>query len=252
MRPKALVTGAGRRLGAHFAIGLAKAGWDLAIHYNSSETEAQGVAARVEAEGGRAMIFGCDLRDPQAVIALIPTIHSRYGAITAIINSASLFSYDTLDTLTPERLNTHLAVNLAAPLLLTQAFARQVLDGEVGVVVNILDQKVAAPNPDYFSYTAGKVALAGMTRAMALALAPRVRLCGISPGVTLPSGKQTADDFQRASAATPLGVSSTPDDLMAALLLILRTPSLTGQIITVDGGESLLHRERDVAYDSSV
>lgn len=252
MRPRALVTGAGKRLGAHFAVGLAREGWDVAIHYAGSAEGAAATARAVEAAGGRAALFQADLGSADAAAGLLPRVAEAFGAPTLLVNNASLFAYDTLETLTAEAWGAHLAVNLTAPVLLIQAFARLLPEGERGVVVNLLDQKVAAPNPDYFSYTAGKVALAGMTRPLALALAPRIRLCGIAPGVTLPSGLQTTDDFERASAATPLGVTSSPDDLLATLLHIVRTPSLTGQILTVDGGESLLHRERDVAYDSSV
>ena len=118
--------------------------------------------------------------------------------------------------------------------------------------LNILDQKVGRPNPDHFSYTAGKVALAGLTPALALALAPNIRVCGLSPGLTLPSGPQSEDDYAKGAAATPLGLTSSVDGLRRALRFILESEALTGQILTLDGGESLLLRDRDVAYDPSV
>jgi len=169
-----------------------------------------------------------------------------------LVNNASRFEYDTLAEMTPQSWADHLAANLTAPIFLIQAFARLLPAEAKGVVVNILDQKVGRPNPDHFSYTAGKVALAGLTPALALALAPNIRVCGLSPGLTLPSGPQSEDDYAKGAAATPLGVTSSVDGLRRALRFILESEALTGQILTLDGGESLLLRDRDVAYDPSV
>ena len=248
----ALVTGAARRIGAGLAEELAAMGQAVAIHYRSGADEAEALAHRIEAGGGRAVAIQADLSTPQACLALIEDATRALGPVEVLVNNASRFEYDTLADLTPDSWADHLAANLTAPIFLIQAFARLLPTDAKGVVVNILDQKVGRPNPDYFSYTAGKVALAGLTPTLALALAPRIRVCGLSPGLTLPSGPQSEDDYARAAAATPLGVTSSVAGLRRALRFIVETEALTGQIITVDGGESLLKRGRDVAFDPDI
>ena len=224
-------------------------GHAVAIHHRGGGDEAAALANRIEAGGGRAVAIHADLSTPKACQALVEDATRVLGPIDVLVNNASRFEYDTLAELTPDGWAEHLAANLTAPIFLIQAFARRLPDDAKGVVVNILDQKVGRPNPDYFSYTAGKVALAGLTPALALALAPRIRVCGLSPGLTLPSGPQSDDDYARGAAATPLGVTSTVAGLRRALRFIVESEALTGQILTLDGGESLLGRGRDVAFD---
>lgn len=251
--PKAaLVTGAARRIGAGLARELAAMGYAVGVHHRGGADEAAALVAGIEAAGGRAASLYADLSTPQACLDLVAEAAARLGPLNVLVNSASRFEHDTIADLTPEGWAAHLAANLTAPTFLIQAFARQLPADARGVIVNILDQKVSSPNPDHFSYTAGKVALAGLTPALALALAPRIRVCGLSPGLTLPSGDQTDDDYVRGTAATPLGVSSTVDGLRRALRFIVESEALTGQILTLDGGESLLQRGRDIAYDPGV
>jgi NAD(P)-dependent dehydrogenase (short-subunit alcohol dehydrogenase family) len=245
--PAALITGAARRIGARLAVELARAGYDVALHHRSGAEEAAQVAREIEGLGRRCARLPADLADVDARDALVPRAAAALGPLTALVNSASLFRYDTLQTLTQPSWDDHLAANFTAPVFLSRAFAAQVPDGGRGVIVNLLDFKLFSPNPDYFAYTAGKAGLGAMIAPMAMALAPRVRVCGLAPGLTLPSGPQTQDAFEAAHNATPV-TAATPDDLARALRFILETPSYTGQILTVDGGESLLRRPRDVAY----
>lgn len=248
----ALVTGAGRRIGAELAEELAAMGHAVAIHHRGGAEEAQALAHKIEASGGRAVAIHADLSTPRACGELLEGATRALGPVEVLVNNASRFEYDTLAELTPQGWADHLAANLTAPIFLIQAFARLLPQDAKGVVVNILDQKVSRPNPDYFSYTAGKVALAGLTPALALALAPAIRVCGLSPGLTLPSGRQSDDDYARGAAATPLGVTSSVAGLRRALRFILESEAYTGQILTLDGGESLLGRGRDVAFDDTV
>jgi NAD(P)-dependent dehydrogenase (short-subunit alcohol dehydrogenase family) len=246
----ALVTGAARRIGAVIATMLAERGFTVLVHHNRSTDEADQLVAKLIAAGHRAHAIGCDLADLDAVRGLCARGAALAGApITVLVNNASRFVYDDLASATPENFRTHVDVNAGAPLFLAQGFAAQLPAEADGVIVNLLDQKIGNPNPDYLTYSVGKAALAGLTPMLALALAPRVRVVGIAPGITLPSGPQDEAEFQRAAADTPLGRSSTPDDLARAIAFVLETKSLTGQVLTLDGGESISRRRRDVAID---
>lgn len=248
----ALVTGAARRIGAGLAEELAAMGLAVAIHHRGGADEAHALAQRITDAGGRAAAIHADLSTPDACIALVEAATAQLGPIDVLVNNASRFEHDTIFDLTARGWADHLAANLTAPIFLIQAFTRLLPADAPGVVVNILDQKVSRPNPDHFSYTAGKVALAGLTPALALALAPRIRVCGLSPGLTLPSGPQSEDDYARGAASMPLGLTSSVEGLRRALRFILESEALTGQVITLDGGESLLKRGRDIAYDDEV
>lgn len=245
----ALITGAARRIGAELAAEAVSLGFDLALHYRSSEDEAEALAHQLRESGRRVELFSADLASADEVEGLLPRVFSAFGGLDLLVNNASLFAYDRLDSLDRGAWDRHLAVNLSAPIFLIRDYARLLPPDARGLVVNLLDQKMASPNPDYFSYTAGKLGLAAMMEPLALALAPRIRVCGIAPGVTFPSGRQSDDDFQRASAATPLGCTCSTADLRRTLRYLVETPSITGRTIIVDGGESLLKRSRDVAYD---
>ncbi len=247
-----LITGAGRRIGAAMARMLAEDGWRVVAHYNNSRSEAAALAADIIEAGGACETIHADLSDHAAAAALIPTITERWGALDALINNASSFHYDNIDTLDAASWDAHLAPNLEAPVLLAQAFARA-LEGRPGCIINLLDHKLAAPNPDFFSYTIAKAGLAAATHMLASAFAGRrIRVNGIAPGITLISGKQTPEGFARAWAAPPLGRSSTPEELAIAARFILSTGSLNGQVLVLDGGESLLERKRDVAFDKDL
>lgn len=245
-----LVTGAARRVGAGIAGALAEAGWDVAIHHRGGADEAAALVAELNALGVRAAAFNADLNEATQRDGLIARVVGHFGRIDALVNNASLFRYDTLPTLTEASWGEHLASNLTAPVFLIRDFAKAIeaADGQ-GVVVNILDHKVDSPNPDFFAYTAGKVGLAGLTRTLAMGLAPRIRLCGVSPGLILRSGDQTEAEYEAAWRDTPLGRGASLDDVARTVRFILETPSLTGQNLTIDGGESLIGRGRDVAFD---
>ena len=249
-RPAALVTGAAGRIGAAFLQAFAQDGYDVALHFRTSRDAAERTAEAARVYGGRVELVAANLADPAARGALVGEARDRLGALDVLVNNASLFAYDDLATLEEARWREHLEVNLTAPVFLIRDFARA-LAGAPGVVVNLLDQKIDRPNPDFLSYTATRMGLAGLTAPLALALAPAIRIAGIAPGLTLPSQVHPDSDFERAQASAPLRRGPTADDLVSALRFILRTPSFTGQVITVDGGESLVGRPRDVAFDQA-
>ena len=245
---RVLITGGARRIGAAIGRALAADGWHVIVHFRHASAEAQDLAAGIANAGGRCDTIGADLGNRDAVARLIPACVAQFGSLDGLINNASGFSYDRFDTMDEAGWDTHLGSNLQAPVFLAQAFARQC--SGPGAVINMLDHKVTAPNPDFFSYTVAKMALANATVLMAQALAKTtVRVNGIAPGITLLSGKQTEAGFERAWTAPPLGRSSTPDELADACRFILATPSLNGQILVLDGGESLLARRRDIAFE---
>jgi len=244
----ALVTGAARRIGAAIARDLAAGGWRVVVHYNRSEAEAQALAKEIARAGGIVEFVQADLASRAEVEAVFPRALEKVGRIDCLINNAANFQYDTIETLSWDSWDAHMAANLTAPAFLSRDFARQIPRTGEGVIINLLDQKTGNLNPDFLSYTLSKVGLRGLTETLALGLAPRIRVCGIAPGVTLISGKQTPQSFEKAFKATPLGRSSTVEDIVRAVRFILATPSLTGQVLTLDGGESLAGRPRDVAF----
>lgn len=248
-----LITGAARRVGAGLARALAEAGWRIAVHYRSGAEEAEALIAQLNAAGPVAHGFQADLDDATQRGDLIAQVVQRFGRIDALINNASRFEYDRLDTLTEASWQAHMTSNLTAPVFLIRDLAAHIKakDAE-GVVINILDHKIDSPNPDFLAYTAGKLGLAGLTRTLALALAPHIRLCGIAPGLILRSGDQTEAEYEAAWRDTPLGRGVSVEDVARTVRYILETPSLTGQNITLDGGETLIARGRDVAFDDKL
>ena len=248
-RPVILITGAARRVGAGLARDLAMTRARIAVHHRSGAEDAALVVADIRAAGGDAHVVQADLTIEADRRRLITETVAAFGRLDILVNNASTFAYDTFQTMTVEGWDAHIADNFTAPVMLARAFADALAPDRSGVVVNILDQKVLAPNPDFFTYTAGKVGLAGLTETLALALAPRVRVVGVAPGLLLPSGEQTQADFERAWADTPLGHGPTIADIARTIRYVIDTPSLTGRIIPVDGGESLIRRARDVAFD---
>jgi NAD(P)-dependent dehydrogenase (short-subunit alcohol dehydrogenase family) len=247
-RGVALVTGGARRIGREIALALAGDGWDVAVHYGHSAAEAAATVREIEALGRRAAAFGCDLADAAAVRALPGRCAAALGPPVGVVNNASLFEYDDAVSFAPELLARAMAVNVAAPVLLAQALAAQLPQGRQGVVVNLLDQKLYNPNPDFLSYTLSKSALLEATRLLARALAPRVRVVGVAPGITLSSGGQSAAGFAVAHTRTPLGRSSTPADVAEAVLYATRAGAVTGATLLVDGGQHLVPSDRDVMF----
>lgn len=245
----ALVTGGGQRIGQAIVEELASAGWSVAIHFNRSAEPAQKLAARIEALGGRAQAFGADLSDADSPGSLVARVADAMGPLTGLVNNASLFRFDTVDSATVDGWDAHLDTNLRGPAFLARAFARYCDPEGTPAIVNILDQKVVNLNPDFFSYTVSKLALEGLTRLLACAWAGRIRVHGIAPGLTLPSDDQTDEEFVKAHAAAPLGLGSTPRDIARAVRFILETPSYRGDLLIVDGGQHLQPRARDVMFE---
>ncbi|GGY24495.1 SDR family oxidoreductase [Pseudoduganella albidiflava] len=246
--PVALVTGAGRRLGRAIALALARAGWDVAVHYRASRADAEEVAREIAAMGRRAALVHGELGDEAAVRRLLPAAADALGPVTCIVNNASLFDYDSATDFTSARLDAHMRANVAAPVLLAQALHAHVADGAQGVVVNLLDQKLYNLNPDFLSYTLSKAALHTATTVLAQALAPKVRVVGVAPGITMVSGDQSEAGFAKAHTQTPLGRSSTPEDIAAAVLYAATARAVTGTTLLVDGGQHLLPLPRDVMF----
>jgi NAD(P)-dependent dehydrogenase (short-subunit alcohol dehydrogenase family) len=235
----ALVTGAGKRIGRAIALDLAKHGWSVAVHYHRSESEAADVVREIEAGGGRAVALHADLSREANAQALIPLAAEAFGPLTCLVNNASLFEMDKIETVTRASWDAHIDTNLRAPLVLSQAFARQLPADANGVIVNMLDQRVWNLTPYFLSYTVAKMGLWTLTRTLALALAPRIRVNGIGPGPTLPSPRQTPDQFAQQCRAMPLGRGTTLAEICSAVRFILDTPAMTGQMIALDGGEHL-------------
>jgi NAD(P)-dependent dehydrogenase (short-subunit alcohol dehydrogenase family) len=246
-----LVTGAGKRLGREIALTLARAGWNVAVHFRRSAAEARQTAADCEAATGRpgsAATFEADLSDETAVRALVPAVVQRLGRLDAVVNSASLFEHDDAASFGFEAMSTHLRSNTGAPILLAQGLHAHLLatDGvREGAVVNLLDQKLWNQNPDFFSYTLSKAALEAANTMLALALAPRVRVVGVAPGLTLTSHLLSDEKFQTLHRQSPLGRSSTPEDVAATVAFALANRSITGTTLLVDGGQHLMRFERD-------
>jgi len=247
-RPVALVTGAGQRIGRVIALDLAAHGWDVAVHYRSSAAAAAQTVAAARAAGACAEAFAADLALEADCEALLPTVAQALGRVDAVVNNASLFEYDDVASFNMATLDRAWRANTAPAVILARALHRLLADDRSGVVVNLLDQKLWNPNPDYFSYTLSKSALEAATTLLAQALAPRVRVCGVAPGVTLLSGDMSGIEFQQSHRMTPLQRSSTPDDVARAVRFLLESPAITGTTLLVDGGQHLQAQSRDVMF----
>jgi len=241
----ALVTGGAKRIGGAFIKALAEDGFDVVIHYNRSAEDAEALASEVRATGVKAVALEADLTDAEATEGLIARAQDALGPVSVLVNSASMFKQDHLSDLKASSFQTHLAANTLAPALLTKALAAQGL--EQAAVINLLDYKLFNLNADYFSYTLSKAALKTMTEMLARSLAPKLRVNAIAPGLTLSSAHHSEAEFDRLHADTPLQRGSTPEDLVAALRFLINTPSVSGQTVTVDGGQHFDPRlNRDV------
>lgn len=237
--PRALITGAARRIGRAIALSLAGCGYDIGVHHHQSRDQASALVAEIEGMGRRAIALQADLADAEQVMAIIPEMAAAIGAPACLINNASAFQHDTLATVTPGSWALHQDINLRAPILLSQALARHLPDGTSGNVVNIIDQRVLRLTPDFFSYTISKAGLWTATKTLAQALGPRVRVNAVGPGPVLASVHQSEADFERERTSTLLGCGSTPEEIAAAVRFILEAPAITGQMIVLDGGQHL-------------
>jgi NAD(P)-dependent dehydrogenase (short-subunit alcohol dehydrogenase family) len=248
LRRVVLITGAAKRLGRHIALTMAQRGWDVAVHFGTSLDDAASLVAEIQALGQRAVALQCDLANATEVRALLPRAIEALGTVQCIVNNASLFEQDSAENFLPQTLDKHMQVNLTAPLLLAQALHATTADGAQACVINLLDQKLYNLNPDFLSYTLSKAALQCATTTLAQALAPRLRVVGIAPGITLVSGDQSENDFQLAHQRTPLGKSSTPDDIANTVCFVADSPAITGTTLLVDGGQHLIPLQRDVMF----
>ena len=251
----ALVTGAGRRLGRAMALYLAQRGHDVAVHFATSQDEAEEVAREIRAMGRKAVTLQADLLDERQVETLVPRAADALGPLAVLVNNASIFEYDRIDTSTRKGWDRHIESNLRAPYVLIQHLARQcpsaVADeaGEPvaqGLVVNMLDQRVWKPTPEFSTYTIAKMGLWALTRTAAQGLAPNIRVNAIGPGPTMQGARQTESHFARQRANTILKRGANPAEVVAALGFFLDSPSVTGQMIAVDGGQHLGWQTPDV------
>ncbi len=254
--PRALVTGGAKRLGRAMALYLAGRGYDVAIHFAHSKDEAEALKAEISALGRQAAVLQADLLDESQVQGLVPSaVEGLGGPLSVLVNNASVFEYDDIETADRRSWDRHMESNLRAPVALTQAFAAQTPKATVddngepmpqALVVNMIDQRVRKLTPEFMSYTIAKMGLWAFTQTAAQALAPNVRVNAIGPGPTLQGGRQTAEQFAAQRAATVLGRGANPDDIAAALGYFLDAPSVTGQLLCIDGGQHLSWETPDV------
>lgn len=235
----ALVTGAAHRIGRAIALDLAARGWAVAVHYKRSREEAGDVVERITESGKRAVALGADLANEEESAALVGRAVDVLGPLGCLVNNASVFERDEIATASRESWDAHVEPNLRAPLVLTQHFAQALPDDRGGLVINLLDERVWNLTPHFLSYTVSKAALWTLTRTLALALAPRIRVNGIGPGPALPSSRQTPEQFARECAGLPLGRGTSPEEICQAVQFLLAARSVTGQMIALDGGQHL-------------
>ena len=247
-----LVTGSARRLGRDMALALARAGWQVAVHYRDSHDDAMQTVAECAAISGDSAAFDADFFDEESVRSLVPRVVGHFGRIDAVVNNASLFEHDDAQSFSYVALEAHLRSNTGAPILLSQALhahlQERVAAGDAaahGAVVNVLDQKLWNQNPDFLSYTLSKAALEAANTMLALALAPLVRVVGVAPGLTLTSHMLSQEKFEALHTMSPLGRSSSPEDIAAAVCFALENRAMTGTTLLVDGGQHLQRFERD-------
>ncbi len=244
----ALITGAARRIGRTIALELAREGYDVAIHYGTSRQEAEAALEEIRALGANAVAVQGDLADPEAPLRLVLEAERELGRpLTVLVNNASRFEPDTLQTMTLADWAAHMDINLRAPVFLAQAFAAQKPRGVEGNVINIIDQRVLKLNPLFFSYTLSKAGLWTATRTMAQALsAENIRVNAVSPGPCLANVRMSEEDFASQCELTLLGRGTTPEEIAAAVRFILSAPAMTGQMIVLDGGQHLNWQTPDI------
>ncbi|MEE8439688.1 MAG: SDR family oxidoreductase [Micropepsaceae bacterium] len=244
-----LVTGAAKRLGRAIAMELADKGWSVAVHHRKSQKEAEITAEAIRKKGVNAFVLAGDLSHEDETGRLVAKAASALGPLSALVNNASIFEHDTIGTMTRESWEKHMAVNLRAPVLLAQKFADQFI-GQVssdkhGAIVNLLDQRVLKPTPEFLSYSVTKAGLHWLTTTLAQALAPHIRVNAVAPGPTLPSARQSKEHFERQASSTLLGIGASPEEIAAAVRYLIEAQAVTGQTIIVDGGQHLAWRSAD-------
>ncbi|GJL95885.1 MAG: short chain dehydrogenase [Hyphococcus sp.] len=243
----ALVTGAGARIGKAIALALAGEGYDVAVHYRSSKNEADTVVSEIKKIGRKAVAVQTDLSIEEETAGLIKAATDKLGPLSLLVNSASVFEHDEIDTMTRESWDKHLETNLRAPLKLTQDFAAQAKVGANNLVVNLIDQRVLKLTPQFLTYTLTKSALFSLTQTLAQALGPKcIRVNGVGPGPVLKNARQSDEDWARQNEATILGHGATPDDICDTVLYLVKARAVTGQMIAVDGGQHLAWQTPDV------
>lgn len=245
-RRAALVTGAAKRLGRAIALDLAREGWDIALHYNSSDSEANDAAQEIRALGRAVALVKADLAVETETESVVGRAVAALGTVTALINSASLFENDDWTSATRASWDKHIAVNLRAPFVLAQCFAHALPKDAYGAIVNIVDQRVLKPTPQFISYSLSKAGLFWLNTTLAQALAPRIRVNAVGPGPTIINARQSEADFRRQREATILGTGAEPADVCRAVRFLLDADAVTGQMIAVDGGQHLIWQTPDV------
>ena len=257
------MTGAAKRLGREIALQFARQGWDVAVHYGRSEQEAQETIREINMMGVKVQAFQADLADEAATKNLFLAVSKTFPNLACLVNSASIFEYDRANSGTPlngKSLQDHMQVNLTAPILLSQLMfefqkskpnTSDAISAVIPVVIQLLDQKLINPNPDYLSYTLSKAALLSSVELLAMDFAPHLRVVGLAPGISLPSGDQTMDGFSKAHQMTPLGRSSSPADIGKAAVFLADSSAITGTTLYVDGGQHLLPSSRDVMFKTN-
>ncbi len=241
-----LVTGAAKRLGRTIALELARAGWNIGLHYHGSAKEAKATAADIRATGAKVALISADFAKEKDVAALIRRTAGELGPLTALINSASLFENDDWKSASRKSWDAHMDINLRAPFLLSQLFAKQLPKGAQGNIVNIIDQRVLKPTPQFISYSLSKAGLYWLTTTLAQALGPDIRVNAVGPGPTIKNARQSEEDFARQRDATVLKHGAEPADVVVAIRYLLEAPAVTGQMIAVDGGQHLIWQTPDV------
>jgi len=242
----ALITGAAHRIGKAIALDLAGRGWAVAVHYHRSQEAADNLVAQIADAGGKATAVQADLSNAGETARLVATAAEHLGPLTCLVNNASLFEHDDVRTLTEDTWNAHIDTNLKAPAFLAHAFANQLPKGAGGNIINLIDQRVWRLNPRFLSYTISKSGLWTLTRTLAQALAPDIRVNGIGPGPTLANDRQSREEFERQSRATILGRGANAEEICEALRFILASPAMTGQMIALDGGQHLAWETPDI------
>jgi NAD(P)-dependent dehydrogenase (short-subunit alcohol dehydrogenase family) len=245
----ALVTGAAQRIGRAITLELAARGWHVAVHYRHSREAADEVVRLAQARGVKAFALAAELGDEQDVHKLLPAAAAALGPITALVNNASVFEEDDAVTATRQSWDAHMDANLRAPFVLSQALAAQLPENAPGNIINIIDQRVWRLTPKFLSYTLSKAGLWTLTQTLAQSFAPKIRVNAIGPGPVLPSPRQSAEAFAAQAAAVPLKRATSPEEIARAVGFILETPSLTGQMIALDGGQHLSWQTPDVMLD---
>jgi len=241
----ALVTGGGQRIGRQIALDLARDGWAVAIHYVSSDDEAQSVVDEIIESGGKAVRVEGDLADADRLETIINEAVGKLGPLTLLVNNASLFEHDEIGDMTIKSWDRHIDVNLRAPVFLAQGFAAQLPKGQKGNIVNLIDQRVWRLTPAFVSYTISKSGLWTATQTLAQALAPDIRVNAIGPGPALPSARMELSEFEKQCSLMPLEVGTNPNEISSALAFILSAPAMTGQMIALDGGQHLAWKTPD-------